>query len=374
MEQLRPQRVGQVAVPESRPHQAPHARQHHGDRRRHDGEGAGDHRHARLRIAHVEEPQPQDRERDARGRGIHDGRGRKLARLGDERPDGDRRAPLERRGDRGGEGFAAGVARLGILGETAVDRLGQAVRDSRDERGHRRRRIGDVAGEHRHGVRPVERETTGQGEKPDHAERVQVAARIHRPTHRLLGAHELRRPHHPPRVGASAPVHARDTEVGDQRPAAPQLDQDVVRLHVAMHHAVRVSVVERSPDLLEHARDRRVAQRTIAAHALPQCLALHVRHGEEHEIAHLVHGEDRDDAGVPQLCRGPRLLQEALLGVGLEGAVGGEQLDGDPALEAHLPCQIDDTHAPVTEAPLQHVSPAKGPLEIRKEGVPRHRA
>src|SRR5438045_178238 len=154
VEQLRPQRVGQVAVPEARPHQAPHARQHHGDRRRHDGEGARDHRHARLRIAHVEEPQHQERERDGRERAIQNTGSRELARLGDERPDGDCRAPLESRDNRGGEGFAAGVARVGILGETAVDRLGQAVRDSRGERGHRRRRIRDVAGERRERVRP----------------------------------------------------------------------------------------------------------------------------------------------------------------------------------------------------------------------------
>jgi len=141
-----------------------------------------------------------------------------------------------------------------------------------------------------------------------------------------------------------------------------------------MHHAAPVRVVEGARDLLEHARDRRVAQRTIATHALPQRLALHVGHGEEHEVAHLVHGENRDDARVPELRCGPRLLEELLLGVGLQGPVGSEQLDGDAALEAHLARQIDDTHAAVAEAPFQHVSPAKGPLEIRKEGVPSHRA
>src|SRR5207253_2493817 len=54
-------------------------------------------------------------------------------------------------------GVAAGIARGGILGETAVDHLRQAVGYARDERRDGRRRIGDVAREHRHGVGAVER-------------------------------------------------------------------------------------------------------------------------------------------------------------------------------------------------------------------------
>src|SRR5207248_5771423 len=99
-----------------------------------------------------------------------------------------------------------------------------------------------------------ERQAARQGEEAHHAERVQVAARVDRPAHGLLRAHELRRPHHPPWVRAAAAVHACDAEVRNQRPPAPELDQDVVRFHVAMHYAVRMGVVERARHLLEHAR------------------------------------------------------------------------------------------------------------------------
>ena len=102
----------------------------------------------------------------------------------------------------------------------------------------------------------------------------------------------------------------RDPEVGEQRPPRGRVDQDIVRLHVAMHHAARMRVVQRLADIAQHpaggVRVERAARRDTPRQRFPR----HVRHREEHEPVHLAHGEDRHDVGMRQLRHGPRLAQE----------------------------------------------------------------
>ena len=53
-----------------------------------------------------------------------------------------------------------------------------------------------------------------------------------------------------PRVGVDFP---RDPEVGQQRSAAIRVQEDVLRLHVAMHDAVPMRVAKRVRDVPEDA-------------------------------------------------------------------------------------------------------------------------
>ena len=78
-----------------------------------------------------------------------------------------------------------------------------------------------------------------------------------------------------------------------------------------------------------------------------------------------MHREDRDDAGMRELSGRPGLAQEALPCGRLHRAVGGQQLDGDPAVQAQLAGQVDHPHAAAPQAPFQHVAPGERALEIR---------
>ena len=127
-----------------------------------------------------------------------------------------------------------------------------------------------------------------------------------------------------------------------------------------------MGVVERSPDLLEHARDRGVAEWPVPAHLLAQGLALDVGHGEEHDLFDLVHGEDGHDVGVGKLRRRPRLVQEALAGYGVQTFGGREQLDGDLAIEAQLTCEVYDPHTPTPQPALEDVPAGQGVLQLWK--------
>src|SRR2546430_9239569 len=78
-----------------------------------------------------------------------------------------------------------------------------------------------------------------------------------------------------------------------------------------------------------------------------------------------VHGEDRDDTGVRELSGGPGFAQEALPFGGLEGPLGREQLDRDPAVEPQLASEVYKPHPAAPQASFQHVAPREGALEIR---------
>jgi hypothetical protein len=127
-----------------------------------------------------------------------------------------------------------------------------------------------------------------------------------------------------------------------------------------------MGVGQRTRHLLDHAAGGGGPKRAGAPDSLSQGLALDVGHDEEHELAHFVHREDRHDARVREPRRRSRLVEEQLARVGLQRAVGGQELDGDAPIEAQLASEIDDPHAAAPQAPLQLVAPRKCLLEIRK--------
>src|SRR5216117_3727488 len=55
-------------------------------------------------------------------------------------------------------------------------------------------------------------------------------------------------------------AHPRDAEVGDEGAAGRRVEQDVVGLHVAVHDAVRVRVIERQRHFLEETGGLRDAE------------------------------------------------------------------------------------------------------------------
>ena len=95
-------------------------------------------------------------------------------------------------------------------------------------------------------------------------------------------------------------LHARDAEIGEQRPARVLLDQDVRRLDVAVHDAAPVREVEcraHFPHHPQHLLEADSPPVTRREHALER-VAPHEGHDQEGDPFARVELVDRHDMGV----------------------------------------------------------------------------
>jgi hypothetical protein len=208
----------------------------------------------------------------------------------------------------------------------------------------------------------LERERAGECQEAGDAERVEVAPPVERLAGGLLGTHVVRRAHEVPveRERARRVSDAGDAEVRDERASAPTVDQDVVRLDVAVHHTAPVRVGERPRDVAQHAGRVGDGERPRAGHAAPQCLALHVAHHEEDDVAVRLDGVHGHDVGVRQSGRRACLTQEALAEVRLTRERRRQQLDRHVPVERQIARENHDAHAAAPELVLDgEAAPAR---------------
>ena len=162
----------------------------------------------------------------------------------------------------------------------------------------------------------AQRQLPGQHLVEDDAQRVDVGPVIdlQRPLH-LLRGHVVQRAHHLPRPGQRevAGVAAQQlgqAEVGDLH-AALAVQQDVLRLDVAVDDALLVGVLQGVADL-RHDPQRLLRLQVAVAQQLPQVDAVHVLHDEVVEAAGLAEIVDGDDVGMAEPGQGAGLAVEAL--------------------------------------------------------------
>ena len=101
---------------------------------------------------------------------------------------------------------------------------------------------------------------------------------------------------------------ARDPEVRDDRLAV--FDENIRRLDVAVHHTVPVRVIERARDVASAGDRLGYRKRSLAAQAVAECLARHVRHDVVHESVELTRVVERKDVGMAQVRRDLDLAQK----------------------------------------------------------------
>ena len=157
---------------------------------------------------------------------------------------GDARTGRERGGIVGGRGEPVGRQLLQRGGDRRLDLLG----DAGPESAQRPRPLGHHLGHDRLRAGPGERRLAGEHLVGDRAQGVDVGPVVHRAlARRLLRRHVLRGaereagPGHP--LAAGLLDSECDAEVRDQRRAV--VEQDVLRLDVAVDHAVLVCVRQR---------------------------------------------------------------------------------------------------------------------------------
>ena len=164
---------------------------------------------------------------------------------------------------------------------------------------------------------------------------------------------------------------ARDAEVG-QLGAPLLVDQDVLRLDVAVDHVAAVGDAEAARDL-DRVGDRLLrVERADPPDPLLQRLSLDVLEDDVGVAAVLAGVDHRDDVGVGQLGDRPGLLAEALQLVLLLGHLAVHHLDRDRPVERVVTCQVDGRHAAAAQFRLQPVAAGEHGSDHRAGGAGAH--
>ena len=257
---------------------------------------------------------------------------------------------------------------LGLLRERPADDRGEARRHVGAQREQVRRRLVDVAQRDRDEVLPRERDVARQ-QLPEHdRERVDVRRRRDGASPRLFGGEVGARSHH----GSGL----RDADVHLERACDPEVrhldvalgvDQDVLRLDVAVDEAVRMRERERVGARgreLERATHR---QRPGPADELLQVLAGDVLEDDVLAAGVLATVDHGDDVRVRQLRDRPRLAPEPLDGLVVAGVVRVQQLERHVAVEQAVACPVDGRHSTAADELLQLV--AVGDHRVDRHGA-----
>ena len=267
------------------------------------------------------------------------------------------RARRRRRDERRGELADGGEAVGGDLGEGAHDRLVHRRGDGVAQPAHGGHRIHQPLGDDRGRRRAAVRRLAGEQLVQHAGEAVLIAATVGALVERLLGAHVLRRADDESRAGDARRLRGargeRDAEVGDHRLAL--VDEDVLRLDVAMDDVARVRVVERRRDLPRDGDgvvDREIA---LAVEPVAERLALEEGHDVEQLAVGVARVEQRDDVRMAEPRGDLDLAQEALGPDGV-GELGLEELDGDLATVAQVVGEIDGRHPAAADHALDAVA------------------
>ena len=147
---------------------------------------------------------------------------------------------------------------------------------------------------------------------------------------------------------------SRHAEVGDERVAVPR-EQQVLRLDVAVDHVLAVGVLEGLGRLAGDAERILQRQLPLPPKAVPQALALDVRHGEPEPAGGLAGVEDREDVRVLEPGGEPDLALEPLRAHG-GGELRVEHLQGYGPVVLEVAGKVDRGHAPAAELPLERVT------------------
>ena len=119
--------------------------------------------------------------------------------------------------------------------------------------------------------RSFKRQAIAQRVKSDDTKCIHIATRIEFTVRRLLGTHIVHRTKHTaigskPHIGRAQ--IARDTEIGNHGATAVAIDENVVRLYVAMDHASCMRVRECPRGLAENTHHVGDRQRTAFANTV----------------------------------------------------------------------------------------------------------
>ena len=198
-----------------------------------------------------------------------------------------------------------------ILLQTSHDDRRKFRRDPRIHFGDEHRLFVDVLVPYRIAVETVKRGKAHEALIEQHADGVEVGAAVQRLSHRLFGRHVMRSAHCAATDGEPAvELRRRDAKVGEHR-VAVVVEQHVVGLHVAVHHALPVRVVERRADLRRDPHDPVHLDRAVLRQVVRETPAPEKRQNEIDYLTHLTVVDRRADERMNEPARRLRLAAKA---------------------------------------------------------------
>ncbi len=123
------------------------------------------------------------------------------------------------------------------------------------------------------------------------------------------------------------------------------VDQNIVRLHVAMHDVTRVRIRERVSDFAQHGTHGGNGRTRIVREPLRERFAFDKPHREEHDTVDFVDRENRNDVRMVELRRHLRLAQEPRLHLGAERELRRQYLERDLSAQPHIARAVHDRHS-----------------------------
>ncbi len=219
-------------------------------------------------------------------------------------------------------------------------------------------RLRQHLGHDRLGGRADERRVPGEHLVQHAAQGVDIRAPGDLPlAHGLFRAHVVRGAKteaglgHPSAAGGAQ--GERDTEVGHQR--LPLVQQDVLRLDVAVDHALPVGIVERARHLRGDPDRHLDGELLVPPQTVAERLAFHVGHDVECGASDLPRVVQGEDVGMLEVGGGLDLLKEAL-GPDHRGELRAEHLECHFAMVLDVLGQVDGRHPARAELALEHVA------------------
>ncbi len=248
---------------------------------------------------------------------------------------------------------AVRVTRRRVLLEAAKDHRLERRRHPRLEAGRRHGRVAFDGDEDLERTLPRERPTSG-GELVEHdAAREDVGARVEGATLGLLGRHVAGRAEDLA-LGGEGGLHLGDVGRGGRRGGETEVEHlhhpllgqhDVVRLEIAVHHALRVGARERRGDPPRHALH--LLRRQALRHVRPQGGPAQVLHGDVDAALVLPHLVDGRDVRVAHGGGGAGLAEEARALGGLPDR--GQHLERDDTTQLLVVGGVDHAHPALAE-------------------------
>ena len=264
---------------------------------------------------------------------------------------------------------------VGVLGQAGLHDVIETGRGERLERRDRRRFPLENGGNQTRPALSVESPSPRQHlvEHGPEGEEVGPAVRVF--ALELLRRHIRVSPQDRPDLGEGSMLggYGRRRCGGVRRVSPPQLGQpevqelrprlrqhDVARLQVPVHDALPMGRVQRLGDL-DGALERLLQRQRPLLQPLGEGLALQVLHHQVVDTVFLAHVVERADVGVGQTGNGLGLPLEALPENGVGGKLGGEDLQGDGAVQAGVLRPVDFAHPPAPMGPRISNAPSRRP-------------
>lgn len=190
------------------------------------------------------------------------------------------------------------------------------------------------------------------------SQRIQIAAPVHPLGRGLFRRNIFRRTHKD--AGACQAFFAvlfglRNAEIGQEH-VPGGVNQNILRLDVAMHRALRMRVIQRLRHRLDNRHGCAQPERAVLLQHSVERTPVDVLHCEVTQVLLLSHIEDFDDVGVVQVPGSDRFALESPGEFGIRTQMRRKHLECNNPLQRGVQCPVDPRHTAAPDFGLNDIA------------------